>query len=592
VADLKEAGELTAAGLLRGRWPQIVGLSFTSLAGGLAEAAFLVLITRAGFAVADGESAVELTGGRTTSLGVAVWICVVLVVIRTVFALVTIIQSSRLSSSVIAEMRSLLAESFLNASFGVQQEDRSGQLQELLTTFTSRASSLVSAFVTGLSAGFNLLAMLAFAVFVDPIGSVAIIVAVGVLGLVLRPLRKMVKGESKEANRTGLNFATSLNEISQLGMELHIFNVQPQTEARVRDLVVADADRARRLAVLKGLVPTLYTGLAYLVLVGAVGAIVASDSADLSSLGPVMLLMLRSLSYGQSLQVSLTSISSALPSLDMLQERLDHYRAGAVVDQGEPIDSIGDITLDGVVFEYTEGEPVLRGLDATIHAGEIIGVVGPSGGGKSTLVQLILGLREPTAGRILSDGRDIFTLSRTEWARKVTFVPQAAHLVSGSVADNIRFFREGVSQDDVERATRLASLHDDVDAWPDRYERSVGERGDHLSGGQQQRLCIARALVEQPDVLILDEPTSSLDVRSESLIRATLAELGGRMTIIVIAHRMSTLDICDRLMVIQDGVVKAFDTPANLEQTNDFYLESLVLSGMKPDSTQPVAETP
>jgi len=105
-------------------------------------------------------------------------------------------------------------------------------------------------------------------------------------------------------------------------------------------------------------------------------------------------------------------------------------------------------------------------------------------------------------------------------------------------------------------------------------------------------LCIARALVEQPDVLILDEPTSSLDVRSESLIRATLAELGGRMTIIVIAHRMSTLDICDRLMVIQDGVVKAFDTPANLEQTNDFYLESLVLSGMKPDSTQPVAETP
>ena len=592
MADLKEAGELTAAGLLRGRWPQIVGLSFTSLAGGLAEAAFLVLITRAGFAVADGESAVELTGGRTTSLGVAVWICVVLVVIRTVFALVTIIQSSRLSSSVIAEMRSLLAESFLNASFGVQQEDRSGQLQELLTTFTSRASSLVSAFVTGLSAGFNLLAMLAFAVFVDPIGSVAIIVAVGVLGLVLRPLRKMVKGESKEANRTGLNFATSLNEISQLGMELHIFNVQPQTEARVRDLVVADADRARRLAVLKGLVPTLYTGLAYLVLVGAVGAIVASDSADLSSLGPVMLLMLRSLSYGQSLQVSLTSISSALPSLDMLQERLDHYRAGAVVDQGEPIDSIGDITLDGVVFEYTEGEPVLRGLDATIHAGEIIGVVGPSGGGKSTLVQLILGLREPTAGRILSDGRDIFTLSRTEWARKVTFVPQAAHLVSGSVADNIRFFREGVSQDDVERATRLASLHDDVDAWPDRYERSVGERGDHLSGGQQQRLCIARALVEQPDVLILDEPTSSLDVRSESLIRATLAELGGRMTIIVIAHRMSTLDICDRLMVIQDGVVKAFDTPANLEQTNDFYLESLVLSGMKPDSTQPVAETP
>ena len=329
--------------------------------------------------------------------------------------------------------------------------------------------------------------------------------------------------------------------------------------------------------------PTLYTGLAYLVLVGAVAAIVISDGANLSSLGPVLLLMLRSLSYGQSLQVSMTSISSALPSLDMLQERLDHYRAGEVIDEGAPIGSIGPLTLDGVRFEYTEGEAVLHGIDAEIRAGEIIGIVGPSGGGKSTLVQLLLGLRQPTSGRILADGRDICTLARTEWARKVTFVPQAAHLVGGTIADNIRFYRDGVTQDDIEHAARLASLHDDVMGFPERYERSVGERGDHLSGGQQQRLCIARALVERPDVLILDEPTSSLDVRSEALIRSTLAELGRRMTVIVIAHRMSTLDICDRLMVIQDGVLKAFDTPTQLEHTSDFYLESLVLSGLKPD---------
>ena len=113
------------------------------------------------------------------------------------------------------------------------------------------------------------------------------------------------------------------------------------------------------------------------------------------------------------------------------------------------------------------------------------------------------------------------------------------------------------------------------------YDRQVGERGSHLSGGQQQRLIIARALVEHPDVLILDEPTSALDVRSEHLIRQTLDGLRDEMTIIIIAHRLSTLDICDRLMVIHDGELKAFDTPDNLEKDNDFYREALRLSGLR-----------
>ena len=206
---------------------------------------------------------------------------------------------------------------------------------------------------------------------------------------------------------------------------------------------------------------------------------------------------------------------------------------------------------------------------------------GPPGSGKSTLVQLLLGLREPISGSVLSNGRDIRVLSRAEWARKVTFVPQDAHLIAGTISDNIRFLRDNVSQDEIEQAARLANLHDDVSAFPDGYDRQVGERGSHLSGGQQQRLIIARALVEHPDVLILDEPTSSLDVRSEHLIRQTLDRLRDDMTIIIIAHRLSTLDSCDRLMVIHEGELKAFDTPDNLEKDNDFYREALKLSGLR-----------
>ena len=181
----------------------------------------------------------------------------------------------------------------------------------------------------------------------------------------------------------------------------------------------------------------------------------------------------------------------------------------------------------------------------------------------------------------MADGRPIGELSKREWARKVTFVPQAPHLIAGTVADNIRFLRDDVSDADIREAAKLAHLHDEIEAFREGYEHPVGEHGSHLSGGQQQRLCIARALVENPDVLILDEPTSALDVRSEHLIRSTIVELKEHMTIIIIAHRLSTLDVCDRIMVIQSGELKGFDTPVNLARTNDFYNEALVLSGLR-----------
>ena len=305
------------------------------------------------------------------------------------------------------------------------------------------------------------------------------------------------------------------------------------------------------------------------------------EVSSLASVGAVILIMLRSLSYGQAVQTAIASINAATPFLGAMDSELARYEDAAVIDHGQPIGSIGALKLDHVSFEYVTDTPVVHDISVSIDPCEVVGIIGPSGSGKSTLVQLLLNLREPTAGTVLSSERDIRVLSRVEWARKVTFVPQQAHLIAGTVADNIRFLRDDVSDEQIEQAARLANLHDDVMGFTDEYQRQVGEHGSHLSGGQQQRLIIARALVENPDVLILDEPTSALDVRSESLIRQTLDSLRHRMTIIIVAHRLSTLDICDRLMVIQDGKLKAFDTPENLEKDNEFYREALVLSGLR-----------
>ncbi|HLJ08027.1 MAG TPA: ABC transporter ATP-binding protein, partial [Acidimicrobiia bacterium] len=344
-------------------------------------------------------------------------------------------------------------------------------------------------------------------------------------------------------------------------------------------------ERARKagagLQFILNLSTPVYTGLAYLAIVGALAVVAASSTTNLTALGAAMLVMLRSLSYGQAVQGGYTSLASAIPAIEELQHRLGVFEAGKRADGGEPVERVGAITMDRVSFAYQPGQPVLRDISFTITPHEVVGVVGPSGAGKSTLVQLLLGLREPDEGRVMAAGREISSLDRAKWARKVTFVPQAAHLITGTIAENIAFLRDGVSQSDVERAARLAHFHDDVAGFPEGYDRQVGKHGGHLSGGQQQRLCIARALVERPDVLILDEPTSALDVRSEHLIRETLQTLREHMTVIIIAHRLSTLTICDRIMVIADGELKAFDTPLRLESSSDFYREALSLSGMR-----------
>jgi ABC-type multidrug transport system fused ATPase/permease subunit len=257
------------------------------------------------------------------------------------------------------------------------------------------------------------------------------------------------------------------------------------------------------------------------------------------------------------------------------------YEAATTRVGGAPVERLGDLALERVWYEYAPDRPVLRDVSLHLTAGEIVGIVGPSGSGKSTLVQILLRLREPTSGDYLAGGRDVRSLALHDWYKRVSFVPQDARLIAGSVADNIKFFRDDIDDAAVERAAKLANLHDEIELMEARYATSVGERGSALSGGQRQRLSIARALAGQPDLVVLDEPTSSLDVRSEALIRDTIRDLAPAATVVIIAHRMSTLEMCDRIMVVLGGRIEGFDTPERLEASNPFYREALELSGLR-----------
>jgi len=557
---------------------QIAAIAFM---GGVLEALFLVTVTRSAFAVTSESDRVEVVAGRHLSVGQALLVGLLLVVARTLLAVLAAWQAARLSTRAVAELRHRLTHAYLRATWAGQQEIKAGGLQELISSYSGRASTMTSAVGQAVVAAANLLAMVILAIAVDPLSALVLVVAVTLLGGLLRPLRALIRRRSRIASRMGMDLATSVNEVSQLGAELFVFNVQEQAATRVTDLV----DKGRRavfaVQFAASAATPVYIGIAYFVLVGALGLAYTSDSTSLTSLGASLLVMLRSLSYGQALQASSVQISANTAAIDDLSGEVNRLEAACRNDGTEPLSAVRTVQVAAVSFEYTPGHPVLSDVSLEIRPNEVIGLIGPSGAGKTTLVELLLGLREPARGGVLVNGRPASVYLRDDWVRRVSFVPQTPKLISGTIADNIGFMRPGVSLAQIEEAARLAGLAADIEAFPEGYERMLIADGTRLSGGQMQRLCIARALVGRPDLLIMDEPTSALDVRSEQLVRDTIDGLRSTASVVIIAHRLSTLDICDRIMVLQDGRIAAFDTPERLEADSEFYREALILSGLR-----------
>ena len=324
----------------------------------------------------------------------------------------------------------------------------------------------------------------------------------------------------------------------------------------------------------------VYQSVAMLLVISGLGIVYALGAGDLASLGAVVLILLRGLSYSQSLQTLYHRLNDLAGDMERTLRSRERYALSPLQSGNAALELLTSLTFRNVSFAYREGVDVLQDVSFDIRHGETVGIVGPSGAGKSTLVQLLLRLREPTTGSFLMSERAARDIALVEWARRVAYVPQDSRLLSATVAENIRFYRKHVSDADVV-AAKQAHVHDEIMALPNGYETTIGQRADAVSGGQRQRLCIARALAGRPDFLILDEPTSALDVRSESLVQESLKALHGDLTLVIVAHRLSTLNICDRIMVIVNGVLEAFDSPRSLLETNGFYRQAVELSHLK-----------
>ena len=259
---------------------------------------------------------------------------------------------------------------------------------------------------------------------------------------------------------------------------------------------------------------------------------------------------------------SLTAVGRLL--MDIREAQPDLERLYGVVTQHGSTSRNGSrrfdtlqhgVTFGQVSFTYAGRKPVLQDITATCARGQITAIVGASGAGKTTLINLILGLCEPSAGHVLLDGVALTEYQLQTWLQRVGFVGQDTFVFHGSIADNILFGRDGYTLEHIMEAAKKAHLHEFIAQLPEGYETLVGDRGAKLSGGQQQRLAIARAMLGSPDVLILDEATSALDAASERLVQQTIAEVAQGRTVILIAHGEQMMAMADHTIVLEHGRV-------------------------------------
>ena len=251
-----------------------------------------------------------------------------------------------------------------------------------------------------------------------------------------------------------------------------------------------------------------------------------------------------------------TQITEAFAGLDRIREILDMPTESDEDESRASIDRLrGDVAFEDVSFQYNPGVPVLKHVSFTAAAGTTTALVGSSGSGKSTLISLVMAFNRPSAGRILVDGRDLAGIRLAEYRSQLASVLQENFLFDGTIIENVGYARPGASREEIIEACRVAHCAEFIKAFPQGYDTVVGERGIKLSGGQRQRVSIARAILANPRVLILDEATSSLDSESEEMIQDGLRNLRAGRTTFVIAHRLSTIRSSDQILVLEGGVI-------------------------------------
>ncbi|MGW2181132.1 ABC transporter ATP-binding protein [Streptomyces sp. NPDC001732] len=418
----------------------------------------------------------------------------------------------------------------------------------------------------------------------------AVMVAVGVvMGLILPHIRKAVARAQESVGAIGATLDRTLGAYRTVKANGAEGRETLRAEAAVEDAYRAGLTGARYVAWVKVL-SGVSIQAAFLAVLGVGGALVASGGLTVSALIAFLLYVFYLASPIGSLVAGLSTLQQGLGAIGRIEQvrsmpaedDVDVPSAGASTKGGAP-----PVEFDGVRFSYPGRGPALRGITCAVPGGTRTALVGLSGAGKTTLFSLLQRFHELDSGTIRIDGVDIATLPRAEVRRRIAYVEQESPVMAGTIEDNLRYAARDVAGEDIAEVLRLTRLDSLIARLPEGLRTEVGNRGVTLSGGERQRLAIARALLRRPEVLLLDEATAQLDANNERALRDAVDQAARRCTVILIAHRLSTVTEADQIVVLEHGRVRACGSHAELVASDGLYRELAASQMLVPEVEDP-----
>jgi ATP-binding cassette, subfamily B, bacterial MsbA len=467
---------------------------------------------------------------------------------------------SRIANHIIAENQRRLFSKLLNESIGFFANRHSSEFAARLMTGASAATQVLNLLINSIGRDLlTLIGLVGVMVYRDPLLAFMSLVVFPPAMLVLRKMIKRIRGIAKTQFTGGIRVLETLQETLQGIRVVKAFTLEDVLRERFDANVAAVEQEANKMARVANRTSPLMEVLGGFALAGVViygGHRVIEDPASVDAFFSFILGFLLAVEPAKRLARFNMDLSSNLVAVHILFEIIDSTPTEPV-DDDRPQLVLGNarIEFSRVEFAYRPGDPVIRDLSFVAEPAQMTALVGHSGGGKSTILNLIPRFYERSSGTIAIDGQDVATVSRRSLRRQIAYVGQDVYLFHGTIRDNIAFGRPGASEAEIVAAARAAHAHDFIMGFPAGYDTAVGERGLQLSGGERQRIAIARALVKNAPIILLDEATAALDSESERYVQDAIAKLCMGRTTIVIAHRLATVMHADRILVIELGQI-------------------------------------
>ncbi len=498
-----------------------------------------------------------------------------LFVIKALMTFLTNYITERIRTGYVKSARSKLFDMTLEANWMYLSEQKIGHLEKVIMTDIMAYSAVLSYVSSTFILLTNVLIYVLIAANVSPQITLFTIALGGLFFICFKPVMDKVRIISHEASVAQKHVANHINE-SMLGVKtVKSMAIEQEVIKKGVDFFERLRKNEMRLSIFSSLTYVITQPVSIFVILGMFAYFYKLTTFSFASFVVIVYSINKIFTYVQDGQSRLQNIAGLYPYLRTVATFEDNAVKSKEPYQGKDAFNFQDaIQFKDVSFAYGD-RPVLSHIDITIKKGQMIGIVGPSGSGKTTLVDLLLSLIRPQTGDILVDRKPLSEINAKKWKRHIGYVSQDIFIVNDSIRNNIKLYDPSISDAEMIEAAKKAHLYDFVMSLPNGFDSPAGERGMGLSGGQRQRLALARVFARQADILVLDEATSALDNESEAIIQKAIEEFRGTITMIIIAHRPTTVASVDELIVLEDGMIREKGDPKKLAQDTDSYFHKI-----------------